>query len=46
MHATKLICPPRQGLLLMDGYYLRNMSCVQNNELSGSPGWESLDPAM
>jgi len=29
MHATKLICPPLQGLMLMDGSYLRNMSCIQ-----------------
>lgn len=46
MHATKLICPPLQGLLLMDGSYLRNMSCIQKNELSGSPGWQGFDLTM
>jgi len=46
MHATKLICPPLQGLMLMDGWYLRNMSCIQKKkkkELSGSPGREGFD---
>jgi len=42
MHASKLICPPLQGLMLMDGWYLRNMSCIQKNELSGSPGREGF----
>ena len=32
MHATKLICPPLQGLMLMDGWYLRNMSCIQKKK--------------
>jgi len=43
MCATKLICPPLQGLMLMDGWYLRNMSCIQKNELSVSPGWEGFN---
>jgi len=43
MHATKLIRPPLQGLMLMDGWYLRNMSWIQENELSGSPGWGVFD---